>query len=389
MSAGTQLENTTPDNTDKAVFQALLSATANWRSLELHQLQAVEWQKFIYSAACHGVLPVVAQRVLESQVAVPEDVREQLRSAVQQSMLRSFPLIQEVLSITRAFLSAGLAIIPYKGPALAEELWGSFSLRNCADLDFLVTARDVHRASELLEQLGYERLALIPANLRPAIIRNASEEQYRHRESGLLLELQWSPAPRVFGLSFDADSIWQRTRSIDFAGERVLSPFLEDLLMLLCVHGWKHNWSRLLWVGDVAQLVRRFHIDWESLFESSRKQGLLGILTLGLQMANVLFGVPLPPVCLVIDAAIQRLADKLIQRMQANEPCSYLEWHRFMLVARDSSADRVKQVSRFIFTPGLGEYAACSLPKWASSGYRAVRIARVIGLMNGKAKEQC
>jgi hypothetical protein len=387
MSAGAQLENTVAPKTDPAVFHALISATANWRSLESDHFQALDWAKFIYSAAYHGVLPIVAQRILRSSVAIPGEVREQLRSAFQESMLRSFPLVQEVLNITRTFASARLPAIPYKGPALAEELWGSFSLRDCADLDFLVTTNDVDRAGELFEQLGYERLTPIPGHLRAALIRNASEEQFRHPNTGLLLELQWSPAPRVFGLSFNLDSLWQRTRSIDFAGERVLSPSPEDLLMLLCIHGWKHNWSRLLWVGDVAQLLQRFQIDWENLLESSRKRGLLGILSLGLQMAHALFEIPLPPVCLVIDPVIQRLANQLIQRMQENQPCSYVEWHRFMLAARDSSLDRTKQITRFLITPGLGEYGVCTLPVWASGGYRAVRIARVLGLMKGKTRE--
>ena len=129
-------------------------------------------------------------------------------------MLRSFPMVQEIVRITQVFAEHGVPLIPYKGPVLADELWGSFSLRVCADLDFLIARQDAVRGGELLEELGYERLAKLPKYLHPALLRDASEEQFRHRETGLLLELQWAPAPRVFALAFDTKPLWERTRTL-------------------------------------------------------------------------------------------------------------------------------------------------------------------------------
>jgi hypothetical protein len=58
-----------------------------------------------------------------------------------------------------------------------------------------------------------------------------------------------------------------------------------------------------------------------------------------------------------------------------------------MLAARDSHGWRLRQVTNFVFTPGLGEYAAAAplSLSLAAPAYRAIRVARVLGLIWDKA----
>jgi hypothetical protein len=369
-------------------WSALLEATNFASELNPETFAELDWESFFAAAEYHGVAAIVAQRLLDSPIKsrlVP-GVERRLRHVYQTILMRSFPLAQEIHSITRDFKKAGLHIIPYKGPALAERYWGSYVLRDCVDIDFLVRPQDVQPANSLLEQLGYEPVARIRPHLLPAFIENASEQQFRHRETGLLLELQWAPSPQVFALRFNLRSLWSNTRETQFSGENVLSPSAEDLLLLLCIHGWKHNWSRLIWVGDIVQLLASEAIDWDQLVVRAKKEGSFGVLSLGLQMARVLFSIPLPR-AISIREDIANLSEALIARMKSTQSCSYLEWHRFMLDARDSHRDRIQHMSSFILTPGLGEYAACDLPSWARSGYRLIRLARVLRLLPGKAIE--
>ena len=365
-----------------------MCATGTSPKLHPELFENIDWDRFLAGAESHGVAAVVAQRILESELRSRLDagVERRLRQVYQTTLMRSFPLAQEIHSITRAFKNENVPIIPYKGPALAERYWGSFAVRDCVDLDFLVRPRDVERAGTILEALGYERVARIPHHLRPALIRNASEEQFRHRETGLLLELQWAPSPQVFALKFDTSEMWSKVSNIAFAGEEVLSPSPEDLLLLLCIHGWKHNWSRLIWVGDVVRLLDGESINWARLMARAKREGTLGVLSLGLLIAHTLFDVPLPP-SLIIENRIKQLSEVLITRMQSAQCCSYVEWHRFMLAARDSNTDRLRQMTSFLFTPGLGEYAACDLPASTAAGYKLIRLARVMRLFPGKAIE--
>jgi len=51
-----------------------------------------------------------------------------------------------------------------------------------------------------------------------------------------------------------------------------------------------------------------------------------------------------------------------------------------MLSARDIRISQLRQLRNFIFMPGLAEYSSARLPEWASAGYRAIRVARVLRL---------
>ena len=343
----------------------------------------------IEAAEYHGVLPVVCRRVLQSSFAqtLDSEVRDQLRRRFQADLVRSLPLVGEVSRVVEEFGRAGVPIIPYKGPVLAEQLWGDAALRVCDDLDFLVEKRSVEEAGVLLDRLGYRRVSPIASHLRPALLRNASEEQFQHRETGLLLELQWSPAPRVFAVRYKTEQVWQRVASISFAGGAVPAPSPEDLLMLLSVHGWKHNWSRLLWLGDIAHLLRASDIDWDRLTTDCRSQRNVRLLSLALRMVNRVYGVPVPRPFAVCDPALDVLVTELVDRITTISPCGYRDWHRCMLAARDSRLDRARQMATFFFTPGLADYTACELPAWATDGYRLVRLGRLIFNARNRSRE--
>ena len=362
-----------------SVWNAIVSATATWKELSSELFRDLDWPKLIEAAEYHGIVPIVCQRVLQSQLSrkLNTEVRERLRRRFQVDLVRGLPLVGEVGRVVEQFERAGVPIIPYKGPVLAEHLWGDPALRVCDDLDFLVEKRNVEEAGVLLDRLGYRRMALIAPHLRSALLRNASEEQFQHRETGLLLELQWSPAPRVFAVRHDAAATWQRLSSTSFVGRSVLVPSAEDLLMLLSIHGWKHNWSRLLWVGDVAQLLRSAELDWDRLMAACRSLRNVRLLSLALRMVDRVYGIAVPSQFGFDDRALDALVTELVDRMIQIKPYGYRDWHRCMLAARDSHLDRARQVATFFFTPGLADYATIDLPSWARGGYRLVRMGRL------------
>lgn len=368
-----------------SIFKLLVNAVSNWEPLQSVSLADSDFDNFLTSAKYHGVLPLVVSRLLEQPAAGLD--RNRLHALLNESLMRSFPLIEEILRITESFRSEGVPIMPYKGPTMAEDLWGSFSLRECSDIDFLIRPVDIERSGEILGALAYSRVSAVATHLRPALLRNASEEQFRHANNGILLELQWAPAPKVLAASFDTQSLWRNCREIDFAGGRVFAPSREDLMLLLCVHGWKHNWSRLIWIADLARLIRGHSLDWNRIDSLARRTRSTGIVALGIEMVHLAFGLE-PPHNVKVHARIGELAAKLFDHTKSEQSFSYLQWHRFMLAARDSYRDRVEHVLRFLFTPGIGEYQTVNLPKWASAGYRAIRVGRVLKLLPSVAAEE-
>jgi len=360
----------------------LVAASSGASPLDPAWLHGINWHGLLLLGRHHSLSPHLAHYLLESGCELPVPIRARLKSEFQANLHRNFVFLNEARKILLAWRAQGIAGMPYKGPALAEQLWDSFALRECSDLDFLVQRADVERAGMILANLGYRRVSPVADHLRPRLLRHASEEQFRHLETGLLLELQWAPAPRTLAISFDETELWQGQVPLQVAGECVPTPAPAVLLAMLAIHGWKHNWSKLTWIADIAALLRRYDVDWVALQSSGNKQGWLRILTLALEMARRVYGMATP---LTADAGICALATDLVNELRTARTIDYVGWHRYMLRARDSFPAKVAQLSNFTLTPGLAEYAATSLPRWAAPMYRAVRLARVLSLWPEKA----
>lgn len=368
-------------------YKILVAVSSPGRELNPELFYGIDWDVLLHHARHHSLVPLLAHRLLESHsgVTIPTHIRARLRNEFQSNLLRNFALLEEIRRILQAWRQKGIEAIPYKGPVLAEQLWGSFALRECSDLDFLVRREDVNRAGRVLPGLGYHAVSPVADSLRPALLRNASEEQFQHAPTGILLELQWAPAPRTFAVPYDEEQLWSSLTRISAAGELVNAPGAENLVGLLAIHGWKHNWSKLIWIADLSAVIRRSEIDWERLHESATRNRWRRILLLGLEMVRRIYGTP---ACdpLNADPEIASLAERLEQGLRVANNSSYLQWHRDMLLARDSRSSQIRQLANFILTPGLAEYSSSKLPAWASPAYRAIRLARVLSLWPQKAR---
>ena len=78
---------------------------------------------------------------------------------------------------------------------------------------------------------------------------------------------------------------------------------VEDELVLICIHGAKHLWERLMWIADVAALVtRQSGIDWQGVTETAKEVGAERMLHIGLRLASDVLHARLPEAVL---AAVQ------------------------------------------------------------------------------------
>ncbi|MGZ4814812.1 MAG: nucleotidyltransferase domain-containing protein [Terriglobales bacterium] len=368
------------------IYDLLVTISSPERQVNLQRLGELDWDLLLSHARHHSLVPLLAHRLLEcgDRAMLTTHIRARLRTEFQSNLLRNLNLLEEIKRLLAAWHAAGIQAIPYKGPVMAEQLWGSIALRECSDLDFLVRREHVNRAGEVLLESEYGRVSPVAASLRPALLRNASEEQFRHPRNNILLELQWAPAPRTLAVNFDEEQLWRNVTSIDVAGQPMNAPSSEGLIGLLVIHGWKHNWSKLIWIADLAALISNNDVDWDLLDRSARRSGWLRILLLGLEMARRIYGLESP---LGSDQHITALAEELEQHLQAATNHTYLRWHRDMLRTRDRHCDQFRQLRNFIFTPGLAEYAVAKLPAWASPVYWMIRVTHVLQLWPAKALE--
>jgi hypothetical protein len=109
------------------------------------------------------------------------------------------------------------------------------------------------------------------------------------------VDLQWMIADSQFSFQLDHEDWQARLAPVSLAGSSVLSFSPEVMLLILCVHGSKHRWTRLQWVCDVAELLRAHpDMDWESVLgRLARQLGAQRMLTLGIVLAHDLLGTTL------------------------------------------------------------------------------------------------
>jgi hypothetical protein len=122
----------------------------------------------------------------------------------------------------------------------------------------------------------------------------------------------------------------------------------EDLLLYLCVHGAKHHWQRLAWIGDVAALLRTYELEWGRLLDQADQTGGRRMLGLGMWLAQTLLGAVCPVDVqqrLYADPAIPGLAEEVLTRLFAtpSRSLTLAAWDRprFYLRVRERWRDRL------------------------------------------------
>ncbi len=342
----------------------------------------LDWGWLLQAAQRHSVLPLV-HRALGQHSGVPEPVRETMESLFRDSARRSLFLTAELMRLLDGFSAHGISVLPYKGPTLAQSLYGDIALRSFSDLDLLVRSGDVQRATEALETLGYAADPPVPPARRRAHLALASEQMFRRTAGAALVELQWRIAPRYFAVDFDCEWFWRTAVQAPLGSRHVPVLAPATLLLVLSVHGAKHKWESLIWIADIAQLLHKYpDFDWDSALRSARALGIERLLFLALALAAKLLSAQLPgPVAQLVasDPAIPSLC-RVVERNLASEVRGVpsLSDHWFSLRGRERWRDRVRYVARLGLTPNPQDWALLPLPPALSPLYFGVRPLRLL-----------
>src|SRR3981081_1775201 len=96
------------------------------------------------------------------------------------------------------------------------------------------------------------------------------EYAFRKSDTQLLVEFHTEQTFRYHPRRLQLQKLFERSEFVAIDGRDVPALSLEDELVLICVHGAKHFWERLMWIADVAALVsRQTGIDWQRVAESA------------------------------------------------------------------------------------------------------------------------
>jgi len=325
-----------------------------------------DWQRVVDLAVRHGLGPLLAAELL-LRTDLPASIAVQLIAIRERAARRALSQIAELLRVLAAFQREGIPALTFKGQLLAEQAYGDVSLRSCFDLDIFVPENEVLHAKEVLRQLDYlPKHALLP-HQEADLLRIECEYPFNHRQTGARIDLQWRPRARYFSFPLPARDLWERSVNATLAGHPVRTFAMEDLVLMLVVHGAKHTWNQIEQVRALAGVLKQNpKLDWSLVEQRARKHGARRMLLLGLQLAEAWFSAPVPDQFASAgkeDGQTDALASELAQGWFAADspPASVTANLRLHLRMRERFIDRVRHCFWLAVTPGIQDWQALRL----------------------------
>lgn len=356
--------------------------------------QGIDWSYLIRKASRNGVMPLVCLNLIRiCPELMPGDVLDECSKYWRDQARQNLVQTAELVKLMRLLDSHKILALPFKGPTLAAYAFGNLSLRQFCDLDILVRKRDINRIVKLLTANGFKLAS------SPTWLQRLPTPASRKKDYGLIsedgqtrVELHWRFSGTHFDLPVDLNYLWENLETVSLAGYPVRSLPLNVLFMYLTMHGSRHGWERLIWVCDIAELLRTRHqdINWPRLLLEAGVLGNKRNLLLGLHLANDLLGAKLPEEVvpeIESDPVLKQLATQVrafLFRDEGTSP-SISYWQNYHLKVRERFRERARlrfhysyRYLHIAFTPNVKDHAIVPLPRYLSFAYYLLRPFRLV-----------
>ena len=348
----------------------------------------LDWGYLLATADRHCLIPLLYSHL--NSVASPEvplQVMSRLGQLNQENTRSSLLLTGELLQLMSVLEEHGIEAIPFKGPTLALLAYGDVGRRAFGDLDILVKRQAFPAVKELLLSQGFTPKPELTRAQQAAALRFDCSQNFAN-EKNIWVDVHWQFLAPYLSLHFDTDQLWDRLEPITVNRRELTTVSPEDLLLVLCLHGFAHFWERLGWICDVAALIEsQEKIDWQVVLQNAASLGGRRILLLGLYLASDLSGAPVPPEILkTADATVLALADRVQwgHFTEATPAAGIFTEVRLHLAMRERKRDKLKSCLRLLTTPRVADWKLRPLPASLFFLYYALRPLRLAGKYGAK-----
>lgn len=352
----------------------------------------LDWEYISKIAAYHRVLPLLYHNIKKYiPNDPPADVGNCLKEMLMRNSAKNLFMLSWLISITDLLKAHGIQALTFKGPVLAEKIYGNIGFRSFGDLDLLIPRTDLQKAVSLLLEQGFvQDIDLSPEQYGKLI--NKSHHAVLVKDS-VVIELHWELSGRYFLRNVYLESLLPRAEEVDLAGHRLQTFGSEDLLLYLCIHGCRHQWFQLDAVCCVAELVKKkTDLDWEQVWMIARRLGALKMVVLGLLLAKELLGVVLPgKVEAKMDEfpKLMEIADDIAGGMMSStgvseRQMSYWKYIAFHHGIMDNHLDWLRYCLKSLLNPTHSDWLWIRLPASLSVFYYVFRPLRLFAKYSSK-----
>lgn len=256
--------------------------------------QVSDWDSLLHRSAEALAIPFVQARQGELAPFAPAGWADRLELAHRAGAAQNLRIAALLVRLHKQwFAPQGIAYAAVKGVTLAERYYGGLATRACRDLDLLVDPRACAATLAWLLDAGF-RLA------KPLEVTGEGAERTRQIEAMCDLNREISlRSPQgdlvdmhstldLTGADFPTARLLAGVEPVSVLGTPVPTLASADLLVYLCYHHSRHNWTRLHWISDIGRIARGGDYDAQAVRASAARSGMVDLVDACLDMIPLL-----------------------------------------------------------------------------------------------------
>lgn len=333
-------------------------------------------QQLVQYSRGHRLLPLIIER-LRNIVLDPES--EALVQSIRADLAqRSLQLAAEMVRVRSELHAASIPSLPFKGPPLAQRLWGDVALRSMGDLDLVIHAGDAFKAHRIMLDGGYRPKVAVLPHQEKAFLRYEHDRAYTRGDDGMVVELHWRLFDRYIAFQLTDEELWG---GLDENGIGEILPEVETIILAL--HGAKHAWTSAGWVVDIAAMLTRMDLDERILLQLARATGTARVLRLAYALASAYAGVRLTETMekqIADDPIAMALCRATIEGplSREREGADRVDNAEYYLRTRERAIHRLHYRWYWTLTPNIDDQNAFRVPSMLSWVNYPVRVLRLL-----------
>jgi hypothetical protein len=328
--------------------------------------QPIRWPHVLEIVDHHKVVPLFSRNLHTFAPGyLPDKQAAVLHASVVENAHTCLTCTAHLVALHRLFHEQQIDLRIFKGIPLTMAAFQDPTLRDAGDIDLLVAEKDIFKAGEILETLGYVRFdpqARLTARRLRSYMAHQKDFSYEHPTTGMVIDLHWRLFRNAFlpanaGLK-EVGEDW-----VNLGSERIPTIPAQRLLLYLCVHGALDGWLRLKWLADIGALLHTMTPEQlASAAAAAAEQQALPQFSAAILLCQDLLGYdsPLPAACLDRNdrrvAHILRFGKRLLTSNQyrpIRERIASPRWFLNELRLHSSLRYRLDLIQRSLFRPRI------------------------------------
>ena len=340
------------------------------------------------AAVAHGMLGHLHHLVGgQEPTAVDPSLVRRLSELYRASGERSLRQTGFLLRVLEQLRAGGVEVMPFKGPAWAQRLYGDVALRSWVDLDLLVRYEQMAAACEVLLAHGFiegtrfnERKLRVERGGWGHVVLAAVEQ-------AVSLELHWEVTVGFSTGSLRAGAVFSGADSLRLLSREVTTPSRVDMLLITCLNGTRDRWDSVEGLLGLALQVRDAADSfWPRTVAVARAVGCARRVTVGVAHACRVLTLQTPREiadALAQDAVgralLRSLRPETLERPAGWGPRGRLASMLWAFASEDSVSAGLRHAAVRFFRPGPDDWEAVALPRRAEWLYYPLRPFLVAG----------